>query len=165
MASIVSRITPVSDTAGASIRRGWAAIVRRTLPMARAFATKLVLLLAIFVAVPWILYGQFRAADEDKQSLLLKAAQEQGRLVAESIKPHLSEFTPKQLVTSLPSCRVLAARKRISRSSIVPLKQRRQIGSTMSLQRQKFLLATWQVSKKNWFKQAFLIACQRHVSG
>ncbi len=97
MASIVSRITPVSGTAGASIRRGWTEIVRRSLPLARAFATKLVLLLAIFVAVPWILYGQFRAADEDKQSLLLKAAQEQGRLVAESIKPHLSEFTPKAI--------------------------------------------------------------------
>lgn len=97
MASIVSRITPVSDTAGASIRKAWDSVIANALPIVRAFATKLALLLAIFIAVPWILYGQFRAADEDKQSLLLKAAQEQGRLVAESIKPHLSEFTPKTI--------------------------------------------------------------------
>ncbi len=52
MASIVSRITPVSDTAGASIRKAWDSLVARALLIVRAFATKLALLLAIFIAVP-----------------------------------------------------------------------------------------------------------------
>ncbi|MBK19664.1 MAG: hypothetical protein CMM52_12595 [Rhodospirillaceae bacterium] len=95
--SIASRIIPVSDTVGASIHKKRKSIVVRSQLVARSFATKLVLLLAIFIAVPWILYGQFRMADVDKQTLLLKAAQEQGRLVAESIKPHLSEFTPSAI--------------------------------------------------------------------
>ena len=60
----------------------------------RAAAVKLALLLAIFVAVPFILYGQFRAADEEKQQILLKSAQEQGRLVVVSITPLLTRFDP-----------------------------------------------------------------------
>ncbi len=60
----------------------------------RAFVVKLALLLVIFVAVPWLLYGQFRAADAEMQRLLLKSAQEQGRLVVESIKPLLTQFDP-----------------------------------------------------------------------
>lgn len=60
----------------------------------RAFAVKVALLLAIFVAVPFILYGQFRAADQEKQQILLKSAQEQGRLVVVSITPLLTRFDP-----------------------------------------------------------------------
>jgi len=61
----------------------------------RAFATRLTLLLVIFIAVPAILYGQFRAADAEKQRLLLQGAHEQGRLVAETLKPHLDRFGPR----------------------------------------------------------------------
>jgi two-component system sensor histidine kinase ChvG len=60
----------------------------------RAFLVKLALLLVIFIAVPWILYGQFRSADAEMQRLLLKSAQEQGRLVVESVKPLLTRFDP-----------------------------------------------------------------------
>lgn len=60
----------------------------------RAFATKLALLLLIFVAVPIILYSEFRAADEEKQRLLLQGTQEQGRLIAGTLKPLLKGFDP-----------------------------------------------------------------------
>ena len=60
----------------------------------RSFGTKLVLLLLIFVAVPVILYSEFRTADEDKQRLLLKGTQEQGRLIALSVEPVLKGFDP-----------------------------------------------------------------------
>ena len=55
---------------------------------------KLSLVLVIFIAVPWILYGQFRSADAEMQRLLVKSAQEQGRLVVESVKPQLNRFDP-----------------------------------------------------------------------
>lgn len=61
----------------------------------RAFSTRLALLLAIFIAVPIILYGQFRAADAEKQRLLLEGAHEQGRLVAETLRPFLNRFGPR----------------------------------------------------------------------
>src|SRR5690606_34949584 len=60
----------------------------------RAFATKLALLLLIFVAVPIILYSEFRSADEEKQRLLLQSTQEQGRLIAGTLKPLLKGFDP-----------------------------------------------------------------------
>ena len=86
---------PASDTAGASRvdrpRRLGARLVRAS----RAFATRLTLLLVIFVAVPVIVYGQFHAADAEKQGLLLRSAEQQGRLVAETLKPHLMEFGPR----------------------------------------------------------------------
>lgn len=68
--------------------------MRRWARLWRALAVKLVLLLAIFVAVPLILYAQFRAADQEKQQILLKSAQEQGRLVVVSITPLLTRFDP-----------------------------------------------------------------------
>ena len=49
----------------------------------RAFATKLFVLLVIFVTVPIIVYDQLRAADEDKKLLLMESAHQQGRMVAE----------------------------------------------------------------------------------
>jgi two-component system sensor histidine kinase ChvG len=83
--SVVQRIRPVGTKFDLNARwvRLW-----------RAAAVKFALLLAIFVAVPLILYGQFRAADEEKQQILLKSAQEQGRLVVVSITPLLTRFDP-----------------------------------------------------------------------
>jgi two-component system, OmpR family, sensor histidine kinase ChvG len=53
----------------------------------RSFALKILLLLAIFFAVPAILYDQFRAADEEKNRLLSESVAAQGRLVAEALRP------------------------------------------------------------------------------
>ena len=58
------------------------------------FALKLALLLTIFVCVPAVLYGHFRTADQDKQQLILKAAQERGRMTLDVISPLLGTFDP-----------------------------------------------------------------------
>ncbi|MBM3485764.1 MAG: PAS domain S-box protein [Alphaproteobacteria bacterium] len=47
------------------------------------------LLLVVFAAVPIIVYGQFREADREKAQLVLRATQEQSRLIAHAIQPLL----------------------------------------------------------------------------
>ena len=64
----------------------------------RSLVSKLVLLLVIFCAVPVILYIQFREADAEKRLLLMESVREQGRMVAESLRPLLEQ----QEVSSLP---------------------------------------------------------------
>jgi two-component system sensor histidine kinase ChvG len=64
----------------------------------RSIVSKLVLLLIIFCAVPIILYIQFREADAEKRLLLMESVREQGRMVAESLRPLLEQ----QEVSSLP---------------------------------------------------------------
>ncbi|MFI4988963.1 MAG: sensor histidine kinase, partial [Alphaproteobacteria bacterium] len=53
----------------------------------RSFAAKIVVLAAIFIAVPIILYSEFYAADEEKNRLLLESVEAQGRLAAETLRP------------------------------------------------------------------------------
>ena len=64
----------------------------------RSLVSKLFLLLIIFCAVPIILYTQFREADAEKRFLLMESVREQGRVVAESLRPLLEQ----QEVSSLP---------------------------------------------------------------
>src|SRR3546814_19158542 len=64
----------------------------------RSLISKLVLLLVIFCAVPIILYIQFRENDAEKRFLLLESVREQGRMVAESLRPLLEQ----QEISSLP---------------------------------------------------------------
>jgi two-component system sensor histidine kinase ChvG len=54
-------------------------------------------LIAVFVAVPVILYRQFEGADQAKKALLLRSVQEQGWLIAEAMRPVLSGPTPPAL--------------------------------------------------------------------
>ena len=51
----------------------------------RSLALRLVILVVIFVTVPVMIYQQFRAADQEKQELLLQSAQLQGELIARSL--------------------------------------------------------------------------------
>ena len=64
----------------------------------RSLISKLMLLLVIFCAVPVILYIQFREADAEKRFLLMESVREQGRMVAESLRPLLEQ----QEISSLP---------------------------------------------------------------
>ena len=64
----------------------------------RSIVSKLVLLLLVFVAVPVILYSEFRQADLEKQVLLLKSVREQGRLLAENLRPILVPENPSPLL-------------------------------------------------------------------
>lgn len=65
---------------------------RRPAPRRLTFslATKLVALLVVFLAVPAILYDVFREADQTKNALLIRSAQEEGRLISLGLQPHLS---------------------------------------------------------------------------
>ena len=90
MASIKSKIIPALDTVGA---RNSAPRIRAA-TLWRSFATRLVVLIAIFVAVPIAIYLELRAADAEKTELLLKATRAQGRIVAESIRPTLRRLSP-----------------------------------------------------------------------
>ena len=56
----------------------------------RSLSFKAALLALIFVAVPLILYYQFRAADEAQAALLLSSVREQGRVMAQALGPILS---------------------------------------------------------------------------
>lgn len=55
----------------------------------RSFAVKSVVLIAIFFAVPTIVYQTLQAADAEKNRLLLESVEVQGRLVAEMLRPVL----------------------------------------------------------------------------
>jgi two-component system sensor histidine kinase ChvG len=57
----------------------------------RSLALRLVVLVIIFVTVPVLIYQQFRAADLEKQELLLQSAQLQGELIARSLVRLLEE--------------------------------------------------------------------------
>ena len=65
-------------------RRTAARAVRRRFH--RSLAAKSALLIAIFLAVPLIVYDQFRAADEAAAALLLQEVREQGRVMAQALQ-------------------------------------------------------------------------------
>lgn len=56
----------------------------------RSLVIRLFVLLLIFLAVPIILYQQFRAADRDRQELLLNAIREKGVIISRVLEPVLS---------------------------------------------------------------------------
>lgn len=62
----------------------------RILPkIASSIAAKLGVILVVFVACPLIIYFEFKNADEEKNALLLRNVQEQGRLIARGLEPLL----------------------------------------------------------------------------
>ncbi|MEX2617915.1 MAG: HAMP domain-containing sensor histidine kinase [Alphaproteobacteria bacterium] len=65
----------------------------------RSVASKLLLLTIIFVGVPILVYQQFRAADDEKTTLLMRAISEQGTTLAMSLSPALKALTPKTIDT------------------------------------------------------------------
>lgn len=55
------------------------------LGLLRSFAVKLVVLAGIFLAVPLILYGQFKEADREQRRQLLDSVQRQGYLSRKAV--------------------------------------------------------------------------------
>jgi len=86
---------PDSDTAGPSPpRAATPAVVRpaarsRRWRFHRSLSAKAVLLVVIFLAVPLIVYDQFRAADDAAGALLLQQVREEGRVMAQALLPIL----------------------------------------------------------------------------
>jgi len=56
----------------------------------RSLAGQVTLLTIVFVAVPVLIYDQFRRADEVSQTLLLQSAEQQGTLIARALEPELA---------------------------------------------------------------------------
>jgi two-component system sensor histidine kinase ChvG len=65
--------------------------------LTRTLVSKLLVLLFVFICVPIILYSQFRVADQDKRLLLHESVREQGRLIAESLRPMFARLEPSPL--------------------------------------------------------------------
>lgn len=65
----------------------------------RSFSTKFVLLLFIFLMVPIIIYGQLQSADERQKTLLLQSLQDQGKILAESLRGRLANLNAEKIAT------------------------------------------------------------------
>jgi two-component system sensor histidine kinase ChvG len=65
----------------------------------RSLASRLILLIIVFIAVPVALYQTFKQAEEDRQALLIEATQERGRLVGLALRPILQRTDPSPLTT------------------------------------------------------------------
>jgi len=55
----------------------------------RSLTVRLLLIVLVFLLVPWMVYQQFREADQEKQRLLMQSAQLQGDLLARALTPEL----------------------------------------------------------------------------
>ena len=55
---------------------------------------KLVGLIAIFIALPVVLYGQFESADSQMRNLVTRAIQDRSALIAEALAPVLRDTDP-----------------------------------------------------------------------
>jgi len=72
-------------------RQGWL----RTL--LHSVAAKLGVVVAVFVAVPILLYQQFHAADLERRQLLMDSLESQGRVVGETLRPRLQDYDGETL--------------------------------------------------------------------
>lgn len=61
--------------------------------IARSLKVRFALLALIFIAVPLVLYAEFRGADKASRELLLNAVREKGEIAAESLEPLLAAAT------------------------------------------------------------------------
>jgi len=75
----------------ASRPRGWLGTFLHSV------AAKLGVVVAVFVAVPILLYQQFHAADQERRQLLLDSLENQGRIVGEALRPRLRDYDGETL--------------------------------------------------------------------
>lgn len=61
----------------------------RLAALGRSLAARLVLTAVVFCIVPVLLYEQFRAADAQRRAILMQNLAEQGRMIAEMLRPRL----------------------------------------------------------------------------
>lgn len=68
------------------------ALSQRMSTLHRSFSVRLALLVAIFIAVPIIVYSEFRDADAEKVELLQQNTKAEGQLIAAALTPMLRAF-------------------------------------------------------------------------
>jgi two-component system sensor histidine kinase ChvG len=93
--SVKSRTSSPSDTAGAErfatrseAKEGSARRLRR---FGASLTIKLMALIAVFVALPIVLYGQFEAADMQRRELVSRGIQQRSWLIAQALAPVLNQ--------------------------------------------------------------------------
>lgn len=73
-----------------------------------SFAAKLASVALIFAVVPVLLYLRLEAVETQRNALMLRLVQEQGRLVGEALFPLLDQFTPRNADRIDPAVKRLA---------------------------------------------------------
>ncbi len=89
-----SRTTRHSVTVGESPRtaqRSWLETARR---FGASLTLKLVGLIAIFIALPIVLYSQFESADRQMRDLVIRAVQDRSKLIGHALAPVLRNAEP-----------------------------------------------------------------------
>lgn len=69
----------------------------------RSLAGRLLIVTLVFFALPVLIYEQFRQADQERQVLLLRSAQQQGQLIARALEPLLPTADGPQLARLGPA--------------------------------------------------------------
>lgn len=91
--------------------------------MLRSLVIKLVVLAVVFVAAPVILYGAFSDADSEKNEMLHRSVREQGRMLAEGVRPFLENFDGRSIVALNTALNRLADERLKVRLLFQPRKQ------------------------------------------
>ncbi|HVI50155.1 MAG TPA: HAMP domain-containing sensor histidine kinase [Candidatus Sulfotelmatobacter sp.] len=76
--------------------------------VARSLTGKFLVLVAMFLVVPLILYGRFEQADAERQAMLLRTLQMQGHLITEGLRPALGGAGGRALLDAGKAVRALA---------------------------------------------------------
>ena len=91
--------------------------------MLRSLLIKLAVLAVVFAAAPLILYGAFADADAEKNAMLHRSVREQGRLLAEGVRPFLESFDGRSIIALNTALNRLADRRLKVRLLFQPRKQ------------------------------------------
>jgi len=91
--------------------------------MLRSLVIKLVVLAIVFVAAPAILYGAFSDADSEKNDMLHRSVREQGRMLAEGVRPLVENFDGRSIVALNSALNRLADHRLKVRLLFQPRKQ------------------------------------------
>lgn len=83
-------------------------LLRRYLSPGRSIVASLLILLIACSAVPLILYVQFRKADEDKRTIVLRSAQQQAALIMNGLRPLLDQFNPSSIILVADAVKAMA---------------------------------------------------------
>ena len=81
----------LSDTAGARLSTNKPDILYALRRLGASLTLKMVGLIAVFVALPIILYGQFESADSQRRDLVVRGIQQRSWLIAQALAPILDQ--------------------------------------------------------------------------
>lgn len=83
-------------------------VIKRLRRLKQSFAAKLAVAALLFAVAPLLVYQRLAAAEDQRNALLLRLAQEQGRLAGEAVLPLLDRFTVRTASVLGPALHRLA---------------------------------------------------------